>query len=263
VSLPLAVTNLERAWVRAATGNGRRRSAMSGAKPRKVRVPKRWWPWIGGVAGLVGILSLLVAGWDSIQTYVAQRSADAAQATMIAIMDAQLEVQTTLAAYQATDVESGPTATAISESITQLMSTREALETLRARIEPTLTAVASVAVDTPVPDTSHRQVASQVPGVSAQLVEFSRFQNMVTVKVRYTNAGDEDQTIRPIDNSHLLDEETQKRYRVTEQSNTSGNVPAGGSMDVWAKYGLPQEDQPQYLTVILNHGILFEHLEVQ
>jgi hypothetical protein len=237
---------------------------MSEARPRKVRVPKRWWLWIGGLAGLVGILSLLVAGWDSIHNYIALKSADAAQATMIAIMDAQLEVQTTLAAYQASDVESGPTATAISESITQLMSTREALETLRARIEPTLTAVASVAVDTPVPDISGEQVLSQVPGVSAELIEFSRFQNMVTAKVRFTNAGDEDQRVRPTDNSYLLDEATQKQYRVTEQSNpTTEWVPAGGSMDVWAKYGLPQEDQPQYLTVILNHGILFEHLEVQ
>ena len=236
---------------------------MSGAKPRKVRLTKRCWFLVGGLTGLVAILSLLVASWDSIQNYIAQRSADAAQATMIAIMDAQLDVQTTLAAYQAADAESGPTATAISMGIAQLISTREALETLSAKVEPTLTAVASTARDTPVPDTSHKQVASQVPGVGAELVDFSRFQNVVTAKVRFTNSGDEDQRIWPTADSYLLDEATLKKYRVAEESNYSGDVPAGGSIDVWAKYGLPEEDQPQYLTLILNHGILFEHLEVQ
>jgi hypothetical protein len=237
---------------------------MGGAKSGKARLLSRWWLWVGGVGGLVAILSLLVAGWDAIQNYIAQRSADAAQATMIAIMDAQLDVQTTLATYQASDVESGPTATAISVGIARLMSTQEALDALRAKVEPTLTAVASEPVDTPIPDTSHKEVASQVPGVSAHLVDFSRFQNMVTAKIRFVNAGDTEQQIWPTANSYLLDESTQKQYRVTEQSNpTTEIVSAGGRLDVWAKYGLPEEDQPQHLTLILNHGVLFERLEVQ
>lgn len=237
---------------------------MTRAKSSKAKLLNRWWLWVGGLGGLVAILALVVAGWDAIQNYVAQRSADAAQATMIAIMDAQLDVQTTLATYQASDVSSGPTATAISEGIAQLMSTQEALDALRAKVEPTLTAAASEPVDTPIPDTSHKEVASQVPGVSAQLVDFSRFQNMVTARIRFVNSGDTEQQIWPTANSYLLDESTQKQYRVTEQSNsTTEIVPVGGSLDVWAKYGLPEEEQPQYLTLILNHGILFERLEVR
>ncbi|MBN1641108.1 MAG: hypothetical protein JXA09_07720 [Anaerolineae bacterium] len=236
---------------------------MNKVKPGKPRLTKRGWIWIGGLAGLVAILSLLVAGGDAIQNYVAQRSADAAQATMIAIMDAQLVVQTTLAAYESSQVESGPTATAVSQRIAQLESTREALEVLRAKVEPTLTAFASVPVGTPPPDASRGQVASQVAGVNAELLEFGRFQNMVTAKIRWTNSGDSKQTIWPTDNSYLLDEATQIKYRMTEQSNYSGEIPVGESIDVWAKYALPQADQPRYLSLILNHGVLFEHLEVK
>jgi len=39
-------------------------------------------------------------------------------------------------------------------------------------------------------------------------------------------------------------------------------VPAGGGIDYWAKLVLPEEDDPEHLSAVLRHGILFGRLEV-
>ena len=116
------------------------------------------------------------------------------------------------------------------------------------------------------------RVSSQVPGINAELVEFSRFGNTVTLKLRFVNAGTEDQKFSPARNlkisyeerisSYLLDEATGKRYTGTDRSNEYVSVLAGGSLEFWIKYVLPEGANPRYLTAVLNHGILLEHLEV-
>ena len=232
-------------------------------KRKRPNLSRRAWLRIGGLAGFVALLGLIVAFSGLIGDFVAQRSGDAAQATMIAIMDMQLDVQSELATFQASEAGTGPTATAIAQRVEQLMSTREALDALRLKIEPTLTHVVPAATGAPPPELPVERVSSQVPGITAELTEFSRFENMATVKVRYTNSGESSPRVWAITGSYLLDEATQKQYRLADQSNTGMvTVPPGGKLEVWGKYELSEEDRPRYLTVILQHGILFEHLKV-
>jgi len=106
--------------------------------------------------------------------------------------------------------------------------------------------------------------STQIPGVAAQLVDFSRFQNTITVKVRLFNSTANDQIYgAPTRGGYLLDEVTDKHYQVTDQSNVNGiTVPANGSVEVWAKFPLPAEDKPQFLSVALSNGVLFERVLV-
>ncbi len=106
--------------------------------------------------------------------------------------------------------------------------------------------------------------STQIPGVAAQLVDFSRFQNTITVKVRLINstANALPQFYSPTIGSHLLDEATHTEYQVTDQSNQSVVVPANGSIEIWGKYDVSPNDKPQYLSVALGSGILFERIPV-
>ena len=108
------------------------------------------------------------------------------------------------------------------------------------------------------------RVSSQVPGVSAELIEFSRFENTITVKLRFNNSGEEYQNLHASTRySYLLDELTHQKYVMFAESNPSeARVPAGGSLQVWAKYALPAGEKPQYVTAVFNYGILFEHIKV-
>lgn len=103
---------------------------------------KRVWVAVGGLVGLIAIISLVVAIGQLSQARSASRSQDTAQATVIAVLDALLRIQREMATAQTSNVESGPTATAVAEKLTQLRSTQEALEAERQRLEPTLTAIA-------------------------------------------------------------------------------------------------------------------------
>ena len=210
-----------------------------------------------GIGGLLTIIQI-------VQTQYAIESGNAAQATLIAIEGEQLVVQKEIATFQASSVRTGPTATAIAERVTQLKSTEEALEAERRHVEATLTAVAPQATNSTTLSSTPARVSSQVPGVGAELIELIRFQNTITIKVRFINSSEENQSLYVTFDSYLLDEATNKKYRVGEQSNGGLTVvPAGGNLEVWAKYLLPPEEVPQYLTVVLRHGILFEHIEVR
>jgi len=222
------------------------------------------WKVVGGLlVGLATVIATIVALAQLIQAQSAASSQDAAQATLIAIEGEQLVVQKEIATFQASSVRTGPTATAIAERVTQLKSTEEALEAERLRIEATLTAVAPQATNLTTSSLTPMRASSQVPSVSAELIELTRFQNTITIKVRFINSGGEDQSLLVTFDSYLLDEATNKKYRVGEQSNGGLTVvPAGGNLEVWAKYLLPPEEVPQYLTVVLRHGILFQHIEV-
>lgn len=108
------------------------------------------------------------------------------------------------------------------------------------------------------------RVLSNIAGVSAELVEFSRFENTITLKLRFVNTGKEDRELSPSDNSdesYLLDEATGKRYKRTTHADSHISVPAGGSVEFWTKYLLPEEDKPRFLSAVLDHGILLEHLK--
>jgi hypothetical protein len=169
--------------------------ARSG-KPRivlpKLRISlpaRRIWLLMGGLGGLVAIVALTVELVSLGQGWAERQSQDNAEATTIAIMDAQLEVQREIATFQASDVSTGPTATAIARRIVQLMSTRDALESERLRVEATLTSVAPGAPRGVDASPAPRRVMSQMPDLAAELVEFSSFENTITAKVRFSNSG--------------------------------------------------------------------------
>lgn len=243
----------------------RKRTPRIAAPPKlRIRLPaRRIWLVIGGVGGLVAIVALAVELVSFGQGWAERRSQDNAEATTIAIMDAQLAVQREIATFQASDVNTGPTATVVARRIVQLMNTRDALESERLKLEATLTPVGSGAPKGVDAGPAPMRVISQVPGLAVELVEFSSFENTITVKVRFTNSGEQAQHFRPTTNSYLLDEATTDKFWVYDQSNSGFvDVPGDDSFTVWAKYGLPEEAHPQYLTLVLPNGVLFEHLSV-
>jgi hypothetical protein len=234
-------------------------------KQGKARLGKRVWLYVGGLAGLVAIVALLIQGIDLISNWRANKAQDAAQATVVGIMDAQLRVQSEMATLQANGVRSGPTATVISGRVAELESTLDALQELQRSAEATLTAGAPRASSPDLTTAPQLRKPSQVAGVSAELLELSRFENTVTVKIRLVNSGQEDQQLAGTNGSYLLDEATQKRFYPSAHSNNTSrvSVPAGGSIEIWAKYSLLPTQHPQYLTVVLEQGILFEHIPMR
>ena len=109
-----------------------------------------------------------------------------------------------------------------------------------------------------------KHVTSNIPNVRVELIEFSRFENTITLKLRYINAGEEDQSRDLGWGSYLMDEITGKRFEKTATSSQGYQVivSAGGSIDYWVKYTLPEGEMPKYLTAVLYHGVLLEHLAV-
>jgi tetratricopeptide (TPR) repeat protein len=109
-----------------------------------------------------------------------------------------------------------------------------------------------------------RNVTSNISNVSVELVEFSRFENTITLKLRYINTGEMNQSGYLAYGSYLLDEGTGSRYNQIANTNSgsSSTIPAGGSLDFWVKYTLPEGGRPQFLTAVLSSGVLLEHLEV-
>ncbi len=109
-----------------------------------------------------------------------------------------------------------------------------------------------------------KHVTSNIPDVSVELVEFSRFENTITLKLRYINAGEIDQRGRLGGGSYLIDEGTGTKYGNTAHAHQGSTVtiPAGGSIEIWVKYTMPEGEIPKYLTAALPYGVLLEHLEV-
>lgn len=120
----------------------------------------------------------------------------------------------------------------------------------------------------PEPTPPSMRVSSQLLGVTAELVAFSRFENTLTLKLRFVNEGKDSQEFSPSsdmfgsESSYLLDEATGKRYKGSDRTGRYVSVPAGNSVDFWIKYILPEGERPRHLTAVLNHGILLEHVEV-
>ncbi len=109
-----------------------------------------------------------------------------------------------------------------------------------------------------------KHVTSNIPNVRVELIEFSRFENTITLKLRYINAGEEDQSRDLGWGSYLMDEITGKRFEKTATFSQGYQVivPAGGSIDYWVKYTLPEGEMPKYLTAVFYYGVLLEHLAV-
>jgi hypothetical protein len=107
---------------------------------------------------------------------------------------------------------------------------------------------------------------SEVPNISVQLLEFSKFENTITAKLRFTNSGSEKQSVSTTHNSYLINETTQKTYWITQESNPgyrSMSLDANGSIEVWAKYAVPETENPPFLSLALPNGVIFDHLEVK
>lgn len=98
------------------------------------------WKLIGGlVVGLATILALLVAILQLWQSKSASDAQDAAQATQIAVLQSQLDVQKEIATLQPGASESGLASTLVAQRVSDLKNTQAALETLEARIRLTPT----------------------------------------------------------------------------------------------------------------------------
>jgi hypothetical protein len=92
------------------------------------------WKTIGGVVGIATIIALLVAVVQLLQSKQASDAQDSAQATQIAILNEQLNVQREMATLQAGTSESGPAATAVAQRLAELETTAVALATREANV---------------------------------------------------------------------------------------------------------------------------------
>ncbi|MFN8414345.1 MAG: hypothetical protein U0Z26_18335 [Anaerolineales bacterium] len=91
------------------------------------------WRSIGEFVGAVAIITLIVALLQLRQSKEASNSQDSAQATQLALLQAQLDVQRRVATLQASGLESGPDSTLVANQISELQSTAIALATQEAR----------------------------------------------------------------------------------------------------------------------------------
>lgn len=93
------------------------------------------WQKLGGVAGFIAILALVVALIQLWQSKTDSASQDAIQSTQIVLLQEQLSIQQEIATLQANSSGFGPTATVITQRILQLESTRVALATKEANVK--------------------------------------------------------------------------------------------------------------------------------
>jgi hypothetical protein len=117
---------------------------------------------------------------------------------------------------------------------------------------PTGSAPAKSRPQPPKPTLPSMRVSSQLPGVSAELVAFSRFENTLTLKLRFVNEGKDSQTFSPdvtcsicppfSPQSYLLDETTGKRYNSSSRTGIDVSVPAGDSVDSWINISCRKEN---------------------
>lgn len=108
--------------------------------------------------------------------------------------------------------------------------------------------------------------STQTPGLQAQLIEFTRYQNTITAKIRLINSSTKDINlgISPTHDTHLLEEATHKQYKLVDESNfINVAVQANSNVEVWAKYAVPAEDKFQSLSVNLGDGIVFDRIAVR
>ena len=96
------------------------------------------WSRIGGVIRVVGILALVVAVIQLVQSNKAAETQNSAQATQIAVLERQLNVQSEMATLQASTSGAGPTASAAAARVAELESTAVALVTAQAEVKATL-----------------------------------------------------------------------------------------------------------------------------
>lgn len=108
--------------------------------------------------------------------------------------------------------------------------------------------------------------SSQISGVHVYLTEFSRFQNTITVRIRFLNRGEQSVYVRPTmygDVGYLRDDSTNNKYQLTDQGENHGvSIPAGETREFWAKFLLPAEADPAFLSVVLPNGVLFDNVPV-
>ena len=169
-----------------------------------------------------------------------------------------------LVAHQVKEVTEAKEMGAKQISQEKIESIKQAIQTATAEAENFSQVKLHPQPPKPTPVTPSMRVLSQIAGVSAELVEFSRFENTITLKLRFVNTGKEDRKLSPSyysGSSYLLDEATGKRYERTTHADEHVSVPAGGSVEFWTKYLLPEGDKPRFLSAILDHGILLEHLK--
>lgn len=225
-------------------------------------------PWVAGALALAGILLailgiLIGSSLDLValrRTQEDARAGSLVNATSVALEVTENAILGEIVTIQAGAAAEGPQATADAERVTALAGTLEALRAEQARVAVNLTAIASGAA-TPPPVAP--AMNTQKPGVRAELLELSRFQNAITARVRYTNTGDARQSVFSTVDSSLLDEETNVSYDMSHQSNPGGIIlEPDESLEVWATYTISTPETPRRLTLILNDGVRFGQVEV-
>ena len=105
-------------------------------------------------------------------------------------------------------------------------------------------------------------------GFEAQLLRVFGSGRFVTVEVLLKNISDEDKTFRWIsfgDGSHLLDEKTGERYFIGTQDifpSQTVTLEPSGTIEIWAKYEIRNEERPQELSIKLPNGLRFDNVSV-
>ena len=125
-----------------------------------------WRKIAGSLVGVATVLAVFVAFLQLRQAMRDSKAADAANATVIAVLGAQLQVQEEIATFQASSVKTGPTATAVAQELVKLVSTRDALEEEGREARATLAAVTSKATIRPSPILESTRTPQASPSAS-------------------------------------------------------------------------------------------------
>jgi hypothetical protein len=215
------------------------------------------------VAGLIGLLGLVI-GLVGIVFAVLERQDARDQAivvgTQIALEEDENGILAQIVTIQAGNIAGGPQATADAERITALIATQKAIQTRQAQAP----AISPIDGATPVPSAARTTITSDLPdGVTVELLELYRFQNMITARLRFTNSSENRHVFQSTTNSRLIDEVNGQEYPVGPQSMTGIVLEPSEDVVVSAKYSIETEDTPLYLTLSLPNGVTFDHVEVK
>jgi type IV pilus biogenesis protein CpaD/CtpE len=140
-------------------------STNQGTKGARTKRPV-WIRIAGSLAGIIAFLALLVAFLQLRQAVRDSKAADAANATVIAVLGAQLQVQEEIATFQASSVKTGPTATVVAQEVAKLVATRDALEEEGREARATLAAVTSKVTIRPSPTLELTTIPQASPSAS-------------------------------------------------------------------------------------------------
>ncbi|MBI5081446.1 MAG: hypothetical protein HZC38_03640 [Chloroflexi bacterium] len=150
------------------------------------------WRKIGGVIGIVAILALVVAVIQLLQSKESANTQDLTQATQIAVLEKQLNVQREMATFQAS-TKSAPVTTVAATRMIEIVSTAVASATVQVRARATDVP----SVPTPQPLSASTQISFEdledlLPSQRGMTKVFSRYPKGT---VEYTKIAVDDELL--------------------------------------------------------------------